>query len=355
MASLAVLAAGAAAQAKRDTVRLVGGATESGTVKSEDASGVTLTLAGGKTATHPWSEVVDVDYASSPEFVKAISAFSQEGVAQAMPKLEALLADTKLRPVLRQHALYYHALGLQRTAKYTEALAEFDKLLKEFPTTRFLVGAAEGIAACHVANNDVSAGQAALDALASAASAKGVDPGTLGAVEVRKASLLEAAGKHSDAQSAYESAARRREMPAAQIAAARLGVARCKQKLGDVEAAERAFRELIADQASGRQVLAGAWNGVGQVAKDRGKTERNLDRLLEGLYAYLRGCVQYAPSAGEPTAEYERSVAGAAQCFKFISELEQDASRRTLFAQRAAERKALLERSFPNSVFLKEL
>jgi tetratricopeptide (TPR) repeat protein len=342
----AVSAQGAA---KRDTVRLTSGESESGTVKTEDIRGLTLTLANGKTQTYPWAEVADVQYSGAPEFTKAVKAFREGAIAEAMPQLAAVLADTKARPVLRQQALYYHATGLQRSGQFQEAIAEYKKLVEEFPDTRFLVGVADGLVTCHVATNDVVGGRAALEALASAG---GADPGTVGAIEVRKAGLLEAEKKYDEAAAAYGSAARRQGMTPAQIAEARLGVARCKHAKGD-PAAETGFRELIADQASGRQVLAGAWNGIGDILRERGKAEKSADRLQEALFAYLRGCVQYSPAPGEPTTEYERSLAGAAQCFRFIAELEQDAERRKLFSDRAKERTAQLEREFPHSPFLK--
>ncbi len=351
--AVCLCAAGAPAQTK-DTVRLADGNTETGQVKSEEFAGLSLTLANGKTDTYPWAQVAGVQYGGAPEFAKAAMAFAQGSLTDALPQLETLASNPKLRPVLRQQVLFYQAQGLQRTGKPAEAIATYNTLLQEFPKTRFMAGVADGLYSCHVAKSDIDGGRAALDALASGAKSAGADRGVLGSIELRKARLLEAQKKNAEERAAYD-ASQGQGVPAEIAAEARLGIGRCRQAEGQTAEAERTYRELIGDKGSPRNVLAGAWNGIGDLLREDGKKARSTDRLLEALFAHLRGVVQYAPAPGDPTDEHERALAGATLCFRFISELEQDPEKRKLNADRAKERKSELERRFPGSTYLQGL
>ena len=81
-----------------------------------------------------------------------------------------------------------------------------------------------------------------------------------------------------------------------------LGEATTILREGNAADAELRFRTLTKADAS-NHVLAGAWNGLGDVISERGRTKRDIDQLFDALYCYLRGCTVYAPLAGDPDRE----------------------------------------------------
>jgi tetratricopeptide (TPR) repeat protein len=346
---------GLCAQAVKDTVRLTDGKVETGQVKSEEWNGLALTLANGKNANYAWKQVAAVQYGGAPEFMKAQGAYAAGSVKESLPQFEALYQNKKLRPVVRQHVLFLRAQALQRTSNSDGALAAYKELLTEYPKTQYFVGIGEGYLACFMAKNDLAGAKSALDELSAAAKNAGADRPLQVRIDLFKARVLEAQKNYKDARSAYDSASSGAGLTPDVAAEARVGVGRCLQAEGKGSEAEKLYRELIANKDANNQVLSGAWNGIGDMLKEEGKKSRSPDRLLEALYAYLRGVVQYPPAPGNPTSEYERSLAGAAQCFKHIAELEQDKDRQKLFAQRSRERKAQLEREFPGSPWLQGL
>jgi hypothetical protein len=62
--------------------------------------------------------------------------------------------------------------------------------------------------------------------------------------------------------------------------------------------------------------------------------------------------VQYTPQIGDPTVEHERALAGASRCFRYISELAQDAERKKVYADRSKGLETELRGTYPTSAFL---
>lgn len=349
LASLAVSGV-ASAQAGRDTVRLKDGTTVVGKIKTDDLNGITITLSGGKSATHPLKQIASVEYGGSPELQRAVAELSQGDPAEAAKMFESLAKDQKLGPPVRQVILFDLAYALQRSGKAAEAVTAYQKVLEEFPQTRFFTGIADGLYAC-LAGKDNAGAQRELEKLANAARSAGADPAQLATIEVRRARVWEASKEWGKARSAYEAARSSSIGPAAE-AELQLGIARCLVGEGKLAEAETLYTQLIGNKDASRQVLAGAWNGRAERLEEEGKKSRSSDRLLEALFAYLRGVVQYAPAPGEATTEHERALAGATRCCTAIAQLENDQERRKLFEQRARDRKQELEREYPSSPYL---
>src|SRR5262249_50456087 len=102
---------------------------------------------------------------------------------------------------------------------------------------------------------------------------------------------------------------------------------------GKASEAEAIFRQAVgADGAP--ELLSAAWNGLADLLLDQGKQKRDADTLLEELYAYLRGVVQYPPLAGAPTDEHERAIFGSSECFRYLAQLEKDKDRQAVYQQR---------------------
>ncbi|HET6202826.1 MAG TPA: tetratricopeptide repeat protein [Planctomycetota bacterium] len=337
----------------KDSVFLKDGKSESGRIQSEEYGALTLAAAKGPPKKIPWDSVRSVQYGGSAPFSKASDAFSAGQVEEALPQLEGLRQDAKLRPVLRQQVLYFWALAQQRLGKVDEALAGYQALLKEFPKSRFLRAVGENLVAGHLAKKDAAGGERAVDQFLADALAAGVDSGFLNELRVLKARLLEGQEKYAEAMASYSILAGAGGVSAAAVQEATLGQARCLQKQGKATDAEPLYRKLLGEDAP-NFVLAGAWNGLSDILSKQAKDKRDAEALRDALFGYLRAVIQYGPLAGETTIEYERGLAGAAKCFRFLSELETNADRKKLYLDRARERLSQLKREFPGSPFLQD-
>jgi hypothetical protein len=115
--------------------------------------------------------------------------------------------------------------------------------------------------------------------------------------------------------------------------------------------AEAKYRGLVSRDVPAL-VLAGAWNGLGDIMFAAGKAKPDADVITDALYAYLRGSVLYTPNPGESTLELERSLRGSADCFLALSQIETKPERKNLYAARAKDRIEYLQTKFPNSRYL---
>ena len=346
-ACLLFLAVPALAQDK-DTIQLKDGKTETGKIKSEDYSGLVLEGKGGRTI--QWSEIVPngVTYSGSAEFTSAKENLDNGKFDDALPKLEELKGDTKLRAVIKQNVLYFIPVILQRQGKFDEAIAGYKELVLAFPKSRYLMEVGEGLVNSFLAKGkDYAGASKALDELADAALKAGVEAGFSAGVNVLRGRLFEEQGKISEASGAYSVAEKASGVSKAIVQQSQLGQARTLVALKKPTEAETLYRKLVGEDAP-NAVLAGAWNGIGDLLKDEARTKRDSEKMLDALFAYLRGVVQYAPLPGEPTTEYKRAMQGSAECFKLISDLEQNADRKRLYAERARERTEQLKKEFPN-------
>ncbi len=344
------LAASVSAQDK-DTVQFKDGKSDTGRIKSEDFGALTLEAKGGARAIE-WSTIVPngIVYSGSPEFTSAKDSLDGGKFEDALTKFEELKADTKLRPVLRQTVLFYIASIHQRQGNCDAAIADYKALAEAFPKSRYLMDIGEGLVSCHIAKKDAAgyaAATKALDELSAAALSAGVENGFGSGINVLKGRLLEEQGKVAEAKAAYSVAEKASGVPLAVAQQARLGQARCLVLLKNKAEAETLYRKLVAEDAP-NPVLAGAWNGIGDLMKDEAYEKKDAEKMLDAVYAYMRGVVQYAPVPGESANEYKRSLQGSANCFKLLGDLESNAERKKLNQERARERSEQFKKEFPN-------
>jgi tetratricopeptide (TPR) repeat protein len=351
-AGLAILCALATSGlAQQDKIVTKDGKERTAKVVSEDFDGLKLSVEGG-TITTPWREVDSVRFANAAKYNEAIEKFLTGAPSEALPLLEALVADDKLRPVLRHNALYYVAVAQQRAGNDDAAIASLELLLKEFPRSRWIIPAGTNLLSLYVAKGDPGSAGKTLDAALAAARAGG--SGQVPGFDFLRARLLEEQKKYPDAERMFESVAGAAGGDPELALAAKVALGRCAQKAGRANDAQRRYRELVATDAP-NDVLAGAWNGLGELALAEGSAKRSGDDLRYALFAFLRGVVLYAPGRGEASDEYERALAGAARAFKAVGELESDAARKRVFLARAQERREQLAAEFPRSRYLQGL
>lgn len=339
-------------QSKNDVVKLKNGTEEAGRVKSEEYGGLAFDPEKGTAHTIAWADVAQITYQGGEEFESARSLLDQGKLEDALTALTGLLKpEAKQRGLLKQHLLYYVATVHNRLGKPDDAIESYKQLLKEYPKSRYLPDVADGLVSAYGAKGDLEGAKKSLDELNSSAVTAGVEANFSAVVAIQRGRILERQEKWSEAFSAYNAAQTTSGVTALASQQARLGQGRCQMKQKKVTEAEALFRKISAEDAP-NSILAGAWNGLGDIAKAEGREKRDAAILFDALYMYLRGVVQYGPLPGESTYEYERALAGAAECFDNLSQVESNKELKARYARSRDERKSQLAKEFPNSPFL---
>ncbi len=346
------LALGAgSASAQQAKISLKNGKEKTVMIEEENYVGVSGTEKGAKSLTK-WKEIDSIRYVGGDKFHDAVDTFQSGKISDAVPKFEALLADDKLRPPMRQGSLYHLGLANEKLGKTDEAIARYESLLKEFPKSRYLLPVGTNLLSIYLAKGDITAASHALDPSLAVARDAGSDGALQAGLGLLRGRLLEEQKQFDEAQRIFETAARSTEADPDVVVAAKLGLARCAQKRGDAGEAERLYRELTVADAP-NTVLAGAWNGVADIEYERASTKRDADGLRRALLDYLRGVVLYVPGREAPSEEYERALAGATKASRGIGELESNAERKKLFLDRAKRSRDQLAAEYPGSRYLK--
>jgi len=334
-----------------DTLYLAGGTSETGKVLESGFAGLSFQPEKGAKKVVPWETVLRVDYFDAPEDLQVgLAALNAGNADVARQPLEAALGTEGLRPPVVQEALFALSYAEQRSGQSAEAAAGYAKLLADFPKGRYLRMAGENLLALKLAANDAGGAQGAVTKLAEGA--KGLE-GVEAVIGLLDARLLEGQDKAAEAGQRYAAVEALAGAAPVLVQEAKLGRARMLAKGDKAAEAEPIFRELTTAGVSSR-VLSGAWNGLGELQQKDGRAKKNSERILDALYAYLRTVVQYKPLPGESTEEYERALAGAETCFRYLSELEQNPEKKRQLRDRERERHDQLQQEFPNSVFLKK-
>jgi len=339
-------------QQKEDVIKLKNGTEETGRIKSEEYAGLTLDPTKGQQHTIAWGDIAQVSYQNGETFDSARELLFQGKLEESLAQLtEMLKPEAKLRGLIKQNVLFLVATVQDRLGKSDEAIESFKALLKEYPKSRYLPDIAEGLVSAYSAKSDLEGAKKALDDLNSGAVTAGVEANFSAIVAIQRGRILERQEKWSESFSAYNAAQTTSGITALASQQARLGQARCQMKQKKVSEAEAIFRKISTEEGP-NSILAGAWNGLGDIAKAEGRDKRDAAVLLDALYMYLRGVVVYGPVPGESTYEYERALAGAAESFDNLSQVEVNKDLKARYARSRDEHRALLKKEFPNSAFL---
>ncbi|NOT32326.1 MAG: tetratricopeptide repeat protein [Planctomycetes bacterium] len=346
------LALGATPLAQNDRVVLKNGKDKQVRIKTEDLDGVWYTASGGAGNTViRWSEIDSIQYGGAAGYDSALEALSAGRIADAAGQLETLAADAELRPVLRQSVLFHLGVANAQLGKSDAALARYAEVLSGFPKSRYTLPVGSSLLSLYLAKNDVTGAARALEPVLAAAKDAGSDAPLQAALGILRGRLLEAQKKFDEAVSVYEGTVRNAKAEPDMVAAAKLGMARCAHARGQANDAEQRYRELSKIDAP-NAILAGAWNGLGDLALEQATAKRDSDGLRIALLSYLRGVVLYVPGQGEPSDELERALAGAARSAKAIGELEANAERKQVYLERSRQHRGQLASKYPGSRFL---
>ena len=262
--------------------------------------GVTYTIAGAGKSMYTWDKIASVKLGGAVDLNKAIDQLAANSkLEEASSTFSKLAADEKARVVIRQEAMYHLGLARQRLNDGDGAVKAYKDLLAKFPKSRYLRNAGENMLSLLLAKRDIDGAAKAFSEITASAKAAGAADAVLGPLAILQGRILEAQGRFPDAQSSYEKVASGSQDPGTALAA-KLGAARCVLASGKPDDAERRFREITKDKTASTIVLAGAWNGLGDVYIEAGAKARDGERVRDALFAYLRGVVQYVAGSDEP-------------------------------------------------------
>jgi tetratricopeptide (TPR) repeat protein len=354
LGALALTALVLAAQAQQDKIQLRDGKERIAKILSEDLDGLSLSVEGGGTTGLRWKQIESFRYATADKYYKALDAFSSGNLPDAIAQLEALNADAKLRAPIKHGVLFHLGSGYQKLGRTEDAIATFETLLDTHSKSRHLLTVGANLLSLYRAKGTVADGAKRIDSKLSALGNLGSDPSLSLGIGTLRGVIAEELGKFADAERIFETMASTAGAEPGDVANAKLGLARCAQRSGRTSDAEKRYRELVSADVP-NHVLAGAWNGLGDLMFEPALAKKDQNALREALFAYLRGVVLYVPGPSGPTDEYERALAGSAKTFKTIGELDADPARKRLFLDRAKQSRDQLAAAFPLSRWLKGL
>jgi hypothetical protein len=339
-----------ASQEGVDVVYLRDGSAESGEVLGQTFRELTFTPEGGSKKSVSWSEVQSVAYGDAPDELATGEAMLGAGNLEgALEQLKVVAAAEDLRPFVLQQGLFLMGHVHQRLGQGADAIEAYHSLLSDASEGRYLLPAGESLIALHLAAGDAGKAQAAFDELKASLQGKSEAEPALGLLE---AGLLAGSGKSAEALERYRQVGDSAGADPALLDEARLGHARMLLKTGKAAEAEPLLRALVKDSPSAR-AQSGAWNALGEMQTAAGFTKKNGDQIRDGLFSYMRTVVQYKPLPGESTSDYERALAGASECFQYLSDLEQNAEVKRLHQKRKSDLVEQLQREYPNSPYLR--
>ncbi len=339
VSGLVLALATSSAQAQSDIVRTKDGQSYAGKIKSEEYTGITIEPAKKKPVTLQWKMVDSITYGGVPALENVEKSLSSGNNEEAIANLKVLEADKKKGPIVRQRVLFLLASTLYRVGKVDEANPIADTLRSEFASGHYVVDIARAGVDALLAKKDAAGAQAMVEKITRDGKAANLPNGFDVEMKLLGAVVSVAAGKLDTALSTYRSIATGADVDSALVAEAELGAADCQKATGKLDEAEGAYKKIVRVDTPPRVRLK-AWNSLGEILLERGRSKKNQDTLLDAAFAFMRGVIVYAPAAEESGAEYARAMKGAADAFKLLSDLESDPDVKALYKQRAAEREA---------------
>lgn len=334
---------------ENDTVRKTDKSTQQGKITEENVKGIKIQPAGTKaTIGLDWKAIKSIDYSGvgASNLKQARNAVDAGSIPEAITLLEDLRKKSDLRPILKPHVLNLLGACQLRAGDFDKSIATFEELFKSFPQTQCLVqGGGENLVTAYLGKGNPQGASATLDQLIKAVG------GDVGSLNLLRARVQEAGGDFAGAAGSYK-AVQDAASDEATKGAAELGIARCLKGQKKTAEAEAKFRGLVTRDLPWL-VLAGAWNGIGEIVYDAAAEKRDTEMMMNALFSFLRGCVLYTPQSGESTDEYEHALFGAHKCFKALSEIETKEKEKKNLATKARERLEVLQTKFPKSVYLR--
>lgn len=326
-----------------DLLRMKDGRELRGRVVSERFDRLNFSMRRGASTSIDWNDVADIDYHAPQPYSDAVALHSAGLWKDALDAFSTVREIKDLRRPLQQETLYYVALLRKQLGDLQGATDGFRELLEDFPTGRYLRQATRGLVLGLLAQGQTDDAAAVIGRVESDAKTLLSDDRLAAEVVLLHGKVAQAQGRLEEARSRFADAEANPALQPWDRADASLGVARILEATGESEAAEQRYRNIVEGDAS-PLVLAAAWNHLADVRLEAGRQARDASLITDALYGYLRGVVLYVPQAGDSHDEFHRALAGAAQCFEYLSQLATDPKEKALNRRRAADLRQRLER-----------
>jgi len=316
---LTLLSAPLLAQEAQDTVVQNDGAQTVGEIIKETLKEVQLSLGQGVKTAVPRERIKEIVYDRKPSrYDDGVQKYNNGQHDLAVEAMEAVVkeSDRGGRKIFNQHALFYLANSHAALGKYAEALQGVNRLLADFPDGLYFVDAWTLLARVNLAKGDTAAAMDVPKKAAAAAKNLGLPEDQLLAVDLIAGQALEAKGDFPAAIAAYKSVAGKAARVPRVQSLAKLGQGRCMVKAGQNPAEAESFFNDLAGKAEEPNILAGAYNGLGQCFLAKFEKNQDKDALHRALLSFMRGVVLYTPGRDDDGSEHAASLYGAGYCFE---------------------------------------
>ncbi|MBI4881534.1 MAG: tetratricopeptide repeat protein [Planctomycetes bacterium] len=306
-----------AAAAAADTITFVDGRKPEGKVEvvDETVEKVEYRRTGlRQNQSYPADKVAEVTYTEPPEdYTIAMENMENMAFEDAAKLFRTAAENSGGRRGLEAKCLFLAGEALRRAGQIEEALTAYSDLVDRQPDSRYAPHARlqRGITLARA--GDANRAQQVLDKLKSEATAKGYGQRWVFEAELQLLILGEAANPTA-AREAYERLVTQTEASFPTVAnQAKLRIGRVLIASKEYDKARQYFQTILENRsASGREIVAGAFNGLGAALRNKpGATEQD---LKQSLYNHLRVCVSYS----DVIEEQPEALYSAAKCFQKI-------------------------------------
>jgi tetratricopeptide (TPR) repeat protein len=301
------------------------------TMRSEGAKVISWYPAGSTKAREESAfEVALIEYDDAPdEYRRGLGYYTKGSWYDAIRNFEKALtianrpvAEDEIPPVrawwVNQYANYYLGECYRERAhrhpdEFPKAEAHYRKVTELDPRPRLWGDAMIGLGRTLAAQSKYREALDAFQEVADLASRREIAPYLAMAARVAKAETHELAGDHSSAASDYERLARdvAEEQPELALSYS-LKSAFALLSAGSTSRARRAFEDLQSQYPDSSIAQAGAWNGLGEIALERGEARQAREAYGHTIALY-----------GAASEEYERALAGMVRALRAIGSREE--------------------------------
>ena len=317
------------AQGGVDIIKLKGNKELQGKVTEVTSEEVSY-LASGGTLSEKLSNVVEILFFDAPSGVangdRALRERHLDEAIQHYQKALEMVKNSQTRVIHKQYALFGIAQSHQAAGNWADALNAYRSLLKECPTTRFLLEAYDGAIICAERKNDTAAIEEMIGRMANEKS-----PRVRSTAELAKAIRLLKAGKFGDARDLFKPL---KAKGSGVEARAQVGLIRClaaEKKMDDL----KRECDTVVQEYNEPYALAAACTALGDVTFAQATDRKDAKLLKEALYHYLRTVLRYEPGPNDSTEDYEKALFHAGICFSRLRDGIQSKEGKQEYANRA--------------------
>ncbi len=268
---------------------------------------------------YPADKVLEVEYSdTSDEYQLAVENYQGGYYADAAPLFLAAAADARKKEGLKAQCVFKAGESYQRAGNFAEAVRTFDQLMAEMAQSRYVPHAQLGRALSLLRGGDANRARQGFQKLKSSG---------YGGRWEKEADLhlmiLDEGKNSSQALDGYQRLITETEKDYPMVAnQAKLRIGRVYIASKQYDKAKQYFQTILDNRAgSSREVIAGAYNGLGTAIRNQGTVSKA--DWKTSLFAHLRVRVSYS----DVDAEQAEALYGAGKAFQNVEGVEDAAQR----------------------------